>query len=236
MNYRPTLRFFLIILLFLALVKVEIFILLQFNNPDKPEISNIHNRPTINPLMVRGLKIHIFQGDHAIRIKADEFEVSPRKFAIFSVNRLNEFTLNNVTVEFNINENKPVDKNIADIRQVFSSLVEGGLSSPDTLMAGTINAGLITRGVYNDLLLKIYRNRSVELTVNAKKAIAEFNNSKIQFYNAVIEDMKTKEIIRSRLVTLEDNADHFCIPDQYVKLSPSGVIRGKGLQIRLHES
>lgn len=236
MDYMPTSRFFIIILLFPVLVLAEIFILLQFNNPDRSEISNIDSRQFLYPLTVRGLNLHIFQGNNVIRIKADDFEVSPRKFFIFNVKKLNEITLNNVTVEFNKYQKKPADINADNIRQIFLSPADGGLSSPEALIAGTINTGLITRGVYNNIVLKIYSNHSVLLIISAERAYAEFKENKINFHNAVIEDMKTKEIVKSRLIILKNNADHFYIPEQYVKLSPSGVIRGKGLQIRLRDS
>ena len=105
MDYMPTSRFFRIIMLFLILVCAEIFIFLQFNHPDRSEISNIASRQFLYPLTVRGLNIHIFQGNNVNRIKADDFKISPRKFFIFNVNQLNEITLNNVTVEFNKYQN-----------------------------------------------------------------------------------------------------------------------------------
>ena len=235
-DYMPTSRFFAIILLLFALVWAEVSILLQFDSPAKSEISFTESRHFINPLTVRGLNLHIFQGDHVIRIKADDFKVSPREFYIFNVKQLNEIELNNVTVEFNIDENKPADKNLTYIRQIFSSPVDGGLSSTETLIAESINTGLITRGVYNNVVLKIYSNHSVLLAIKAEKADTEFKENKINFHNAIIEDIRTNEIVRSRLAILKKNTDHFYIPDQYVKLSPSGVIRGKGLQIRLRDS
>ena len=231
----PTSRFFRIILLFFVLVCAEIFILLQFNDPARSEISNIDSRQFLYPLTVRGLNVNIFQGNNVIRIKADDFEVSPRKFFIFNVKQLNEITLNNVTVEFNKYQNQPADVNVDNIRQIFLPLADGGLSSPEALIHGTVNTGLITRGVFKNLVLEIYRKRSVALKIIAERACAEIKESKIKFHDAVLENMETKEIVRSKLIILKTTDDHFYIPGQYVKLSPSGVIRGKGLQIRLRD-
>jgi hypothetical protein len=198
-------------------------------------IESIPNKEEyLNPISVQGFTVQTFNGNQIItKATAKELKITPRKFFIFNIRPLNELTLNEVTIEFYKSEDEPSGVDLADLMHKLSSRSNGKSSSSKKHKFGAIKTGLITRGVINKLVLKIYNKNNLSMIVQAPTAYVNFKRNEIIFQNATADNIVSREIIKSRKIVLKWEENALNVPGQYVLLSPTGFRKGRDLKINL---
>jgi hypothetical protein len=183
----------------------------------------------------------MFKGNQIItKATAKDLKINPRKFNIFNIRPLNELTLNKVTIEFYKSSDEPSGIDLGNLIYKFSSRSNGKSSSSKEnksgaikTRVGAIKTGLITRGVINKLVLKIYNKNNLSMIVQAPTAYVNFKRNEIIFQNATAYNIVSREIIKSRKIVLKWEENALNVPGQYVLLSPTGFRKGRDLKINL---
>ena len=237
MNLFPVKVFF----LFLILISLEFHFLTNLEISDKSIESSPNKEEYLNPISVQGLTVMRFKGNQILtKVTAKELKINPRKFNIFNIRSFNELTLNKVTIEFYKSGDEPSGIDLGDLIYRFSSR-SNGMSSfskenkPGAIKTGfrAIKTGLITRGVLNKLVLKIYNKNNLSVIVKSPTAYLNFKRNKVIFHNATAEDTASREIIKSRKIVLKCEKNVLKVPGQYILLSPTGFRKGRDLKINI---
>jgi hypothetical protein len=227
-------RFLKVILLFIIFASLGFLLLISLETSDQSIVSTLNKKKNLNATSIQGMKFQSSTDGRIItRGVAKELKVNPRKFFIFNIKQFNELTLDGVTIEFYKNEGESSGVDLGDLIDRFSSGSSGKSSSSKTPIFGATNTGLITRGVINKLILKIYDKNKLSLMIKAPAAYLNFKKNKIIFLNALVEDIDSKEIINSRKIVFKRGENVLRVPGQYVLLSPTGSKKGSGLKINL---
>jgi hypothetical protein len=227
-------RFIKVILLFIIFASLGFLLLISLENSDQSVASTLEKEKYLNPISIQGMKFQSSKGNRIVtKGVAKELKVNPRKFFIFNIKPFNELTLNKVIIEFYKNEGEPFGIDLVDLTDKFSSGSGGKSSSSKRHIFGATNTGLITRGIINKLILKIYDKNKLSLMIKAPTAYLNFKKHEIIFHNAIVEDIDSKEIINSRKIVFKNGENVFRVPGQYVLLSPTGSKKGSGLKINL---
>jgi hypothetical protein len=230
-----------VIFLFLILILLEFHFLTNLEISDK-SIESIPNKEEyLNPISVQGLTVMRFKGNQILtKVTAKELKINPRKFNIFNIRSFNELTLNKVTIEFYKSGDEPSGIDLGNLIYRFSSRSNGKSSSSKENKSGAIKTGfreiktgLITRGVLNKLVLKIYNKNNLSVIVKSPTAYVNFKRNKVIFHNATAEDIASKEIIKSRKIVLKCEENVLKVPGHYILLSPKGFRKGRDLKINL---
>jgi hypothetical protein len=234
-------RFLKLIFLFLFLISLEFLFLTRLEISGK-SIESIPNKEEyLHPISVQGLTIRLFKGNQIItKATAKDLKINPRKFNIFNIRPLNELTLNKVTIEFYKSSDEPSGIDLGKLIYKFSSRSSGKSSSSKENKSGAIKArfgaiktGLITRGVINKLVLKIYNKNNLSMIVQAPTAYVNFKKNEIIFQNATADTIVSRKIIKSRKIVLKCEENVLNVPGQYVLLSPTGFRKGRDLKINI---
>jgi len=237
MNLFPVKVFF----LFLILISLEFHFLTNLEISDKSIESSPNKEEYLNPISVQGLTVMRFKGNQILtKVTAKELKINPRKFNIFNIRSFNELTLNKVTIEFYKSGDEPSGIDLGDLIYRFSSR-SNGMSSfskenkPGAIKTGfrAIKTGLITRGVLNKLVLKIYNKNNLSVIVKSPTAYVNFKKNKVIFHNATAEYIASREIIKSRKIVLKCEKNVLKVPGQYILLSPTGFRKGRDLKINI---
>jgi len=193
---------------------------------DNSHLSSFDEK-SLYPIKITGLNYTKCEENRLMtKIKSDELKVNPRKFFIFNIKPFNEVTLNNTTIEVYLYEDTHSDTNLFSFGGDLLSVKQGNKASLKGM-------GLITRGVINDLVLKIYKASSLSILVKAKKAHIDFKKDETKLQKASIEGIFSNKIIKSTLIIWNEKEKIFKIPGEYIALSPMGWQRGKGIKVDL---
>lgn len=230
-----------IIILFFILISLEFHFLTNLEISDKSIESIANKKEYLNPISVQGLTVIRFKGNQILtKVTAKELKINPRKFNIFNIKSFNEITLNKVTIEFYKSGDETSGIDLRNLIYKFSSRSNGTSSSSKKNKyeeiktgSGEIKTGLITRGVINKLVLKIYNKNKLSVIVKAPTAYVHFKRNKVIFHNATAEDMASREVIKSHKIVLKCEENALKVPGQYVVLSPMGLRKGRDLKINL---
>lgn len=186
------------------------------------------------PIRIQGLRLQGFKGSReTVKAVAKELKVKPRKFFIFNIKPFNELTTDHVTMEFYKSE---AGQSGIDIGQTIDNFSPAGTKKPSSSKgfdSKAFNAGIITRGVINTLILKIYDAYGLSKIIKAPKAYLNFKKDEVIFRNATVEDIATKQIIKSGKMVLKNGENIIRVPGNYVLLSSAGSRGGKNLKIDL---
>ena len=230
-----------VIILFLILISLEFYFLTNLEISDK-SIESIPNKEEyLNPISVQGLTVMRFKGNQILtKVSAKELKINPRKFKIFNIRSFNELTLNKVTIEFYKSGDEPSGIDLGNLIYRLSSRSNRKSASSKENKSGAIKTGfreiktgLITRGVLNKLVLKIYNKNNLSVIVKSPTAYLNFKRNKVIFHNATAEDIASREIIKSRKIVLKCEENILKVPGQYILLSPKGFRKGRDLKINL---
>ena len=211
---------------FLFLAGLEISEQSIVTTPDKKE--------HLYPISVQGLKLQSFKGNRiSNRAVAQELKVNPRKFFIFNIKPFNELTLNNVTMEFYKSDDEPSGIDLGDPIDKIAPHSKKTPSSSKGLDTSSIKTGIITRGIINRLILKIYNEKSLSKIIKTPRAYLNFKKDEVIFRNVTVEDVASKKVIKSRKMIFKNGEDVLRVPGKYILRSSTGSQKGKGLNINL---
>lgn len=186
------------------------------------------------PISIQGLRLQSFKGSReTVRAAARKLKVNPRKFFIFNIKPFNELTIDNVSMEFFKSEEEQSNIDIGKTIDNFSPISNEKSSSSKGFDAKAFNAGLITRGVINTLILKIHDKYGLSKIIKAPRAYLNFKKDEVIFRDATVEDITTKQIIKSRKMVFKNGGNIITVPGNYVLLSSAGSQKGIGLKIDL---
>ncbi len=218
----------------MILVLMGYLFITSLDSSDQSVVSTQNEGTYLNPISIQGLKFQSSVGDSTItRAVAKELEVNPRKFFVFNIRPFNEITLKEVTIEFYKNEHGPSE---IDLKELMHKLIAGDDdNSPFSGRHpfGAAKTGLITRGIINQFILKIYDQNNLSLMIKSAKVFLNFKKGEVVFQDAMVEDFGSKIIINSRKIVFRSGEDVLRVPGQYVLMSQTGSKKGNGLKINL---
>jgi len=181
------------------------------------------------PIWIKGLTATTFRDDKIInRIKTDELMINPRRFFIFSIKPFNELTFTNLRLEIHLNENEEI---FHENTNPFS--LEEYIPSFRGVGNDLKGLGFLTRGVINGLVLEIYKGNTLSLLIYSKKAYIDFKKKKTDLIMCSIMDKLSGKRVASRLITWDNREKIFKIPGDYIAQTPSGMAKGKNINIDL---
>ena len=218
----------------MILVSIGYLFIISLDSSDQSVVSTQNEGTYLNPISIQGLKFQSSVGKSIItRAAAKELKVKPRKFFVFNIRPFNEITLNKVTIAFYKNEYGPSE---IDLKELMHKLIAGkDDNSPFSGRHpfGAAKTGLITRGIINHFILKIYDQNNLSLMIKSAKAYLNFKKGEVVFQDAMVEDFASKKIINSRKIVFRSGENVLRVPGQYVLLSQTGSKQGNGLKINL---
>jgi len=220
--------------LIIMVISIAFLFLVRLDMPNESGTPVSHKEESIYPIAIQGLRLQSFKGSReTVKAVAKELKVNPRKFFVFNIKPFNELTINNVTMEFYKSEEGQSGIDIGKTFDNFSTQSNEKSFSSKGFESGALNAGLITRGVINTLILIIHDKYGLSKVVKAPKAYLNFKKDEVIFLDATVKDIATKQIIKSRKMVFKNGGNEIRVPGSYVLLSSAGSQRGKGLKINL---
>ncbi|MDZ7832078.1 MAG: hypothetical protein U5L07_10040 [Desulfobacterales bacterium] len=205
--------------LILAAMAACVALAVQFHpgNASTPAPDGRPSTETKYPLYITGIKItDVKDGVLQSVISADELKINKRRFFIFQFNPVTECTADHLVIE----------NYAADDRDVFESIKHGLLS--DT--ANPFNSrqaedfGLITRGVVNHLVLKIFRKDQLILRVEADRAIIDFKTGATELFKVRLADKIANQTLHSRFAELDNRTKVLQIKDTVYQLTAGHLL------------
>ena len=191
-------RFTKVISLSFLAISIGFLSFIIFENSHKSTEPSKNTEAPINPLSIKGLNFNSFNGTQITsKIIAEELKINPRKFYIFNVKPIKEITVNNVTVEFYKNVDNPFSLNLNCFKQLHLSPSKKKSLNSQESKRKLFKADFLTRGVINEFVLKIYDKKSMSFLIKASTVLINFKNNRARLYDATIEDIVSRKIIRN---------------------------------------
>ncbi|MBW2636790.1 MAG: hypothetical protein JRC86_04585, partial [Deltaproteobacteria bacterium] len=178
MNFKKIIVFFLIIG---ALTFGGVILWLSLHEEPAYDSNHTEKKPTPYPLQIKGF-VYSSCNDRGpvYRIKADELKINPRKYFIFNIRSFNEVTLKNAEAEIYL---------YPDMEEKIGLFpLEGQFLKTTRSRGAPKEFGILTRGIIENLVLKIYNDKKEHLIVRAKKARIDFKKDITKLSDATIED------------------------------------------------
>jgi len=227
-------RFIKVFSLFIFLIAMEIFFLSDIEKHNKLSSEGINRIKNAPSLLVQGIQFHSFNGTElTVKIKAKKIMVKPRKFFAFNFKSINDINLQDVTIDFFRQNEDSCNLSLNELKSMAFSSPKKKKSASRALQFGETRTGLITRGVITNFVLNVHKNGVLYRVIKASTAHVDFKKNRAKLTDGTIEDMNSKEIIRSNSIVLKGNENILSVPGQYVILSSKGITRGKGLNLKL---
>lgn len=181
------------------------------------------------PIVIRGISYHLVkEGRRVYYVKADEFKINPRAFGVFLIQPIKEATLVNAFIEVYLS----TQGNPAQEVDLFPSFLSSS-SDPEAKKLSMAGIGVITRGVFKNLHLNIYKNEKLSIVVVAAEAITSFTKKETVLKGVQIEHKVSKKFIKAQSVTWDANENIFKIPGEYIAETPKGTAKGYGIKVTL---
>lgn len=182
-----------------------------------------------SPLVIKGISYHVLEeGRRLYSLKADEFKIHPRAFGVFLFQPIKEVTLVNALIEVYL----PAQGNPMQEVDLFPSLPSSS-SGPAGKNLSASGIGVITRGVFKNLHLNIYKGEELIIAVVADEAITSFTKKETVFKGVQIEHKASKKCIKTRSATWDSSDKFFKIPGEYIAVTPKGTAKGSGIKVNL---
>lgn len=169
------------------------------------------------PLRIRGFQItNVKDGGLQSLISADELKINKRRFFIFQFHPVTECTVEQLKIEIYA----------GDDADVFESIGQGILSEASNPFRSlqTGDFGLITRGVVNHLVLKIFEKEKPSLLVEAERAVIDFEAGETELFNVRLTDRAANRTIQSRFAELDNRTKVLKIKDSVYRLAAGQII------------
>lgn len=215
----------LVVVLFLGII---VWAVAQIKEPS--HLGSLEESRSPFPIYIKGLSSNKYEGNRLVaRIKADEFKINPRRFFVFNIRPFDEVTLTNVRLEVHLCPEMPKE---VGLDMGLFSLAENVLSvrkGKPTLKG----IGLLTRGVVQGLVLKVYKADKLSLVVKAEQAYVDFKKKKTRLKGASVKDLSSDKLITSRSIIWNHSEKVFKIPGEYVATTRGKMARGKGIKLDL---
>ncbi len=192
------------------------------------------------PLRITGFKQHTYSyGKLTMLIEADEFIVRPRKQhflfnmspiinikPIFNIRPFNEAIFTNAKLETRLypENSEPEISEEAGLFFIKKNMLTSDLKG----------MGVITRVLIKGLVINIYKNDILSLTVKAGKAYIHLRKKKVNLIDADIMHTLSQKHIMSRFIIWNEKEKVFEIPGQYIAVTPKGKTAGMGIKLDMN--
>ena len=93
--------------------------------------------------------------------------------------------------------------------------------------------GIITRLVFKNLHLNIYKDEELTITVVASEAFTNLKNKETVFKEVQIEHKPSRKFISTRSATWDAREKVFKIPGEYTAVTPKGTAKAYGIKVNL---
>ena len=185
------------------------------------------------PVVIKGITYHDVQvGRRVYSFKADEFRIHPRAFGVFLIQPIKEATLVNAFIEVYLStEGNPTQEVDLFPSSFSSSLISS--SDPEAKKLSMSGIGVITRLVFKNLHLNIYKNEKLIIAVAASEAFTNLKNKETDLKEFQIEYKPSKKFIKTRSATWDAREKVFKIPGEYIAVTPKGTAKGYGIKVNL---
>ena len=169
-------------------------------------------------------------GELESKIKADLLQVTPIKFFIFKLNRINEIRMSNVSYEYyEISTITATGEPDGGMKDPFKEILptEGGKNLLPRM-------GIVKRVVMDRLSLKRYQNKKLVIEMLAKQTIIDLTQHKTTFRGITLIHPRTGKKIYSERAHWDKDNKAFIIPGNYQAISPKGKAKGEGIAVDLN--
>ena len=185
------------------------------------------------PVVIKGITYHDVQvGRRVYSFKADEFRIHPRAIGVFLIQPIKEATLVNAFIEVYLStEGNPTQEVDLFPSSFSSSLISS--SDPEAKKLSMSGIGVITRLVFKNLHLNIYKDEKLTITVAASEAFTNLKNKETVFKGVQIEHKPSRKVISTRSATWDAREKVFKIPGEYIAVTPKGRAKGYGIKVNL---
>ena len=185
------------------------------------------------PIVIKGISAQeLKEGKLVYSFKADEFKINPRAFGVFLFQPIKEATLVNAFMEVYLSA-QGNSKQEVDLFP--SSLLSSTTSSsdPKAESLSLSGIGVITRLVFKNLHINIYKGEELTITVAAAEAFTNLKNKETVFKGVQIEHKPSRKFISTRSATWDAREKVFKIPGEYTAVTPKGTAKAYGIKVNL---
>jgi hypothetical protein len=184
------------------------------------------------PIVIKGISAQELKGGRrAYSFKADEFKINPRAFGVFLIQPIKEATLVNAFMEVYLSAQ---GNSTQEVDLFPSSLLSTATSSdPNSKKLAMAGIGVVTRLVFNNLHLNIYKGEELTISVVASEAFTDLKNRETVLKGFQIEHKPSKKFISTRSAIWDAKEKVFKIPGEYIAVTPKGKAKGYGIKVNL---
>lgn len=185
------------------------------------------------PVVIKGITYHDVQvGRRVYSFKADEFRIHPRAFGVFLIQPIKEATLVNAFIEVYLSAQDNSTQEVDLFPSSFSSSLISS-SDPEAKKLSMSGIGVITRLVFKNLHLNIYKDEKLTIAIAVGEAFTNLKNKETVFKGFQIEHKPSKKFIKTRSATWDGREKVFKIPGEYIAVTPKGTAKGYGIKVNL---
>lgn len=185
------------------------------------------------PVVIKGISAQELKGGKLVySFKADEFKINPRAFGVFLIQPIKEATLVNAYMEVYLSAQ---GNSTQEVDLFPSSLLSSATASsdPKAKRLSMSGIGVITRLVFQNLHLNIYKGEQLIITVTASEAFTNLKNKETVFKGVQIEHKTSRKLISTRSATWDAREKVFKIPREYIAVTPKGKAKAYGIKVNL---
>lgn len=185
------------------------------------------------PVVIKGISYYDVKGGRrAYSFKADEFRIHPRAFGVFLIQPIKEATLTNAFIEVYLSAQGNSTQEVDLFPSSFSSSLTSS-SDPEAKKLSMSGIGVITRLVFKNLHLNIYKGEKLTIAIAASEAFTNLKNKETVLKGFQIEHKTSKKFIKTRSATWDGREKVFKIPGEYIAVTPKGTAKGYGIKVNL---
>ena len=186
------------------------------------------------PVVIKGISYHDVKGGRrAYSFKADEFRIHPRAFGVFLIQPIKEATLVNAFIEVYLSTEGNATQEVDLFPSSFSSSLTSS-SDPEAKKLSMSGIGVITRLVFKNLHLNIYKGEVLTIAIVADEAFTNLKNKETVLKGFQIEHKVSRKFLKARSVTWDAREKVFKIPGEYIAVTPKGTAKGYGIKVNLN--
>jgi hypothetical protein len=186
------------------------------------------------PVVIKGISAQELKGGKLVySFKADEFKINPRAYGVFLFQPIKEATLINAFMEVYLSAQGNSTQEVDLFPSSLPSAATSSSSDPKAKRLSTSGIGVITRLVFKNLHLNIYKGEVLTITIVADEAFTNLSNKETVFKGVQIEHKPSRKFISTRSATWDAREKVFKIPGEYIAVTPKGKAKAYGIKVNL---
>lgn len=180
------------------------------------------------PLQISGFTFtHLKHNRITHVLEAQRLTIQPRRFMVFNINSINEAILQDARMEVHFNEDAVKNSTFFDYQKALPLN-----KAPHGRHRHGSVVGMVTRLIVKKVRVDIFQEELRTIVLAAEDALVE-KKSEAVFYNAILKDNRSDQIIRSRKILWNDKRKVFVIPGAYAMSASGNNTSGESIEIDL---